>query len=1179
MEYDFRKIEQDWQKKWKDSKAYQVKNEFSKPKYYVLDMFPYPSGAGLHVGHPLGYIASDIYSRYKRLKGFNVLHPMGFDSFGLPAEQYALETGQHPAETTKKNIATFKTQLDKIGFCYDWEREVQTSDPEFYKWTQWIFLQLFNSYYDTKENKAKPIAELIKTFETEGGLSNNEQRTTDKFTATQWNGFSKKEQEDILMKRRLVFSAYGEVNWCEALGTVLANDEVVNGVSERGGHPVEKKKMRQWFLRITSYADRLLGGLEKVEFSDSMKEMQKNWIGKSEGAEMEFSVMSYELGVKVYTTRPDTIFGADFLVLAPEHEMVSQITSAEQKTEIENYLTYVKSRSERERLAEAKTITGCFTGAYAINPFDKREIPIWIAEYVLAGYGTGAIMAVPSGDQRDFLFARHFNIPITNIIGKHYNGVEANPTKDAILENSGFLNGLLMKDAINVAINKIEELGIGKKKVNYRMRDAGFSRQRYWGEPFPIIWQDGIAIPLDAEELPLELPHVDKYGPGPDGEGPLANLKDWVYLTPNPSPKERGTQDPAPYGYINSTVDEWKKTLQFAKQNRKNATVEEDIIWQEIRNRKIAGSKFRRQHPIAGYIPDFVCLEKKLIIEIDGEYHDEEEQKLFDKGRENWLAEQGFTMIRFTNYAVNNTLNAVLKDIEQAILNKETVTEEAGSNPPLPWRGAGGEVKRETSTMPGYAGSSWYFLRYMDPHNKETFCDRKVSDYWNQVDLYIGGTEHAVGHLLYSRMWTKVLFDLNLIDFDEPYKKLLNQGMIGGISEKINRIGVNQVDEPNSFAGISTTSRDIKWHLVNGIPIILRPDGDGEEMNFYLFNLSADLDLDSYETSLIRTKIDFVNDGILDINKYFLDRDETQGNSPKYEILLCKEGYYDSKRKQWFDYQKRPIQPLKFKTSQVPEKMSKRYGNVVNPDDVVGDYGADTFRMYEMFLGPVEASKPWDTKGIEGVHRFLRKLWRLFYDEQTGPIWTSSAPSLSERAGGEVTDAELKILHRTIKKIEEDTERFSFNTAVSTFMICVNDLANIKCHKKEILQPLLILLAPYAPHIAEELYNQLSTSQVSPMGVPEQGEGKEHSSLEGAGVSVLDATYPVLEGKYLVESSKEYPVSVNGKLRTNINIALDATPEEVEKIVLANGVVQKWLDDKPPKKIIFVKGKMVNVVL
>ncbi|HAO47055.1 MAG TPA: leucine--tRNA ligase, partial [Chitinophagaceae bacterium] len=625
MEYDFRKIEEKWQKDWKENKRYQVSNNSSKPKYYVLDMFPYPSGAGLHVGHPLGYIASDIFSRYKRLKGFNVLHPMGFDSFGLPAEQYALETGQHPAETTRRNIATFKSQLDKIGFCYDWDREVQTSDPHYYKWTQWLFLKLFNSYFCNTQKKARPISDLVKKYETKGSKH---------FTAEQWNAFSKKEQDDILMQRRLAFSAYGEVNWCEALGTVLANDEVVNGVSERGGFPVEKRKMRQWFLRITAYADRLLEGLETVDFSDSMKEMQRNWIGKSEGAEIDFAIKANDAKLRVYTTRPDTIFGVDFMVIAPEHELVDKITSTEQRTAIDDYLKYVKSRSERERLAEAKTVTGCFTGAYAINPFDGREIPIWTAEYVLAGYGTGAIMAVPCGDQRDFSFAKHFNIPITNIIGSHYNGEEANPTKEAILENSGFLNGLLMKEAIGVAVNKVEELGIGKRKVNYKMRDAGFSRQRYWGEPFPVIWKEEVAIPIDESLLPLELPHVDKYGPGPSGEGPLANLTDWI-------------------------------------------------------------------------------------------------------------------------------------------------------NTP--------EGRRETSTMPGYAGSSWYFLRYMDPHNNETFCSRQASDYWNQVDLYIGGTEHAVGHLLYSRMWTKVMYDLGMIGYEEPYKRLVNQGMIQGSSRFVYRIvGTNQ---------------------------------------------------------------------------------------------------------------------------------------------------------------------------------------------------------------------------------------------------------------------------------------------------------------------------------------------------------------------------------------------------
>ena len=939
MEYKFNGpdgIEKKWQDYWREKKAYQVSNDSAKPKYYVLDMFPYPSGTGLHVGHPLGYIASDIYSRYKRLKGFNVLHPMGFDSFGLPAEQYALETGQHPATTTEKNIATFKAQLDKIGFCYDWDREVRTSDPQYYKWTQWIFLQLFNSYFCNTQKKARPIADLIKKYEMKGNKN---------FTAEQWNAFTKKEQEDILMNRRLAFSKYGEVNWCEALGTVLANDEVVNGVSERGGHPVEKKKMRQWYLRITDYADRLLDGLETVDFSDSMKEMQKNWIGKSEGAEMEFRVQSYELGVKVYTTRPDTIFGVDFLVLAPEHEMVKEIVSAGQKNAVDEYLHYVKSRSERERLAEAKTITGCFTGAYAINPFDGREIPIWIAEYVLAGYGTGAIMAVPCGDQRDFAFAKHLNIPITNIIGSHFNGEEANATKDAILENSGFLNGMLMKDAIGVAVNKIEELGIGKRKVNYRMRDAGFSRQRYWGEPFPIVWNGETPFALTEDKLPLKLPHVDSYGPGPEGEGPLANITDWV-------------------------------------------------------------------------------------------------------------------------------------------------------NTP--------EGRRETSTMPGYAGSSWYFLRYMDPKNETTFCDRKTSDYWNQVDLYIGGTEHAVGHLLYSRMWTKVLFDLGLIGFDEPFKRLLNQGMITGKSYFFRLKHINLEGE---FTITTYDKQEFEEESKKGDVLLTR-----FKYGHQYVDTNGRLSKQKFEQS---------QSGIT--NKIIWEKDEAG------EFLLLKEE---------------------------SEKMSKSKFNVDNPDDLCENYGADTFRMYEMFLGPVEASKPWDTKGIEGVHRFLRKLWRLFNDDIKGPIWTSAAPSPQERAGGEASDAELKVLHRTIKKIEEDTERFSFNTAVSTFMICVNELADMKCNKKEVLEKLLILLTPYAPHIAEELWNQLGNKG-----------------------SVLDATYPTFNPALLVESTKDYPVSINGKLRTNIELALDLEPTAVEELVLQNEIVQKWLEGKAPKKIIFVKNKMINVVI
>ena len=966
MEYKFNGpdgIEKKWQDYWREKKAYQVSNDSAKPKYYVLDMFPYPSGAGLHVGHPLGYIASDIYSRYKRLKGFNVLHPMGFDSFGLPAEQYALETGQHPATTTEKNIATFKAQLDKIGFCYDWDREVRTSDPQYYKWTQWIFLQLFNSYFCNTQKKARPIADLIKKYETKGNKN---------FTAEQWNAFTKKEQEDILMNRRLAFSKYGEVNWCEALGTVLANDEVVNGVSERGGHPVEKKKMRQWYLRITSYANRLLDGLETVDFSDSMKEMQRNWIGKSEGAEMDFDIKGADKKLRVYTTRPDTIFGVDFMVVAPEHAIVSQITSAEQKTAIDEYLHYVKSRSERERLAEAKTITGCFTGAYAVNPFDGREIPIWIAEYVLAGYGTGAIMAVPCGDQRDFAFAKHFNIPITNIIGSHFNGEEANATKDAILENSGFLNGLLMKDAIGVAVNKIEELGIGKRKVNYRMRDAGFSRQRYWGEPFPIVWNGETPFALTEDKLPLKLPHVDSYGPGPEGEGPLANITDWV-------------------------------------------------------------------------------------------------------------------------------------------------------NTP--------EGRRETSTMPGYAGSSWYFLRYMDPKNETTFCDRKTSDYWNQVDLYIGGTEHAVGHLLYSRMWTKVLFDLGLIGFDEPFKKLLNQGMIQGSSRFVYRI-------------IELFSEEANWPLVNyNVPPLFISAGYYQEFRQNIE--TKEFEKNKKIFSLIKNAI--IEGNLPDINILDVKIVESHVN---VDIVNGVELNEEEFRKKKPDYEYENAQFIregnKYICGVEVEKMSKSKYNTVDPTDLCVQYGADTFRMYEMFLGPVEASKPWDTKGIEGVHRFLRKLWRLFNDDLKGKIWNK------EKA----TDAELKVLHRTIKKIEEDTERFSFNTAVSTFMICVNELADMKCNKKEVLEKLLILLTPYAPHIAEELWNQLGN--------------------EG---TILDATYPKFNPALLVESTKEYPVSINGKLRTNIELALDMEEAQVKELVLQNEIVQKWLEGKDPKKIIFVKNKMINVVI
>jgi len=1132
MEYNFREIEKTWQKAWKESGVYKVSNTSDKPKFYVLDMFPYPSGAGLHVGHPLGYIASDIYARYKRLKGFNVLHPMGYDSFGLPAEQYALETGQHPAVTTEKNIETFRQQLDNIGFSFDWSREVRTSDPKYYKWTQWIFLEIFNSWYDRKHNKARRIEDLIKIFEQQGNKEDNGQRQTQNhFSADEWNSFSGEQKQELLMDYRLAFSAYGEVNWCEALGTVLANDEVINGVSERGGHPVVKKKMRQWYLRITDYAERLLEGLETVEFSDAMKEMQRNWIGKSEGAEMDFEIENSDSKVKVYTTRPDTIFGVDFMVLAPEHELVNLITTEKQRSAIDEYLTYVKSRSDRERMAEVKQITGCFTGAYAINPFDGRKIPIWIAEYVLAGYGTGAIMAVPCGDQRDFDFATHFNIPITNIIGEYFNGQEANPTKEATLTNSGFLNGIKMKDAIDVVLNRIEEEGIGNRKINYKMRDAGFSRQRYWGEPFPIVYRNGVAYPLEEKDLPVELPHVENYKPGPEGEGPLANIKDWVNvdeddvhlqadLSPDPSPKERGEETS---GYITSDAATWNNLKPFARENRKNQTGAESLLWANLRNRNISNYKFRRQHAIGGFIVDFVCLEKNLVIEIDGEYHLNEEQKKYDDLRTQYLEENGFTEVRFTNEQIKKSISESLAKIKEALRQSS----------PLPGRGARGEVlKRETNTMPGYAGSSWYFLRYMDPHNDKEFADRKATDYWNQVDVYIGGTEHAVGHLLYSRMWTKVLYDLGYIGFDEPFKKLVNQGMIVAYSYYADAI-VYRWKNPDAEENKTSD------FLITGIthPVIVSTDSEINSLQESFQGMDGKI----YKKTEERNRVQIKNAG------NYVDSSARLFKT-QFEKLLQNDSFVNREHKDVLEYFWNKTQDGQeyLQLQSEIEKMSKSRYNVVNPNDLIQKYGADTFRMYEMFLGPVEASKPWDTKGIEGVHRFLKKLWRLFFDDIKGKLWNE------EKA----TDAELKVLHKTIKKIEEDTERFSYNTAVSAFMVCVNELTDLKCHKKEILEPLLILLTPYAPHIAEELYHVLGNT-----------------------ATILDAAYPRLETKYLIESEKEYPVSINGKMRTTITISLNASQDEVEKIALNNEIVQKWLEGKQPKKIIFVKNKMINVVV
>jgi len=1006
MEYNFKELEQKWQQYWNENRVYAVPNQSSKPKFYVLDMFPYPSGAGLHVGHPLGYIASDIFARYKRLKGFNVLHPMGYDAFGLPAEQYAIEHGIHPAISTENNIQNFRSQLNKIGFSFDWEREVKTCDPAYYKWTQWIFLELFNSFFDRNLQKARPIAELIAAFAKQG----NQQHECPgdhhlHFTADEWNNFSVSEQQNVLMQYRLAYCGYGEVNWCPALGTVLANDEVVNGVSERGGHPVEKKKLRQWYLRITEYADRLLQGLETVDFSEAMKEMQTNWIGKSSGAEIDFAIEGSTEKLRVYTTRPDTIFGVDFMVIAPELALVHSITSPEQKQAIDEYLAYVKSRSDRERQAE-KRISGCFTGAYAINPFNHQRIPIWVAEYVLAGYGTGAIMAVPCGDERDFKFAQHFNISITNIIGAAFNGQEANPTKDAVLENSGFLNGMPMRKAMEVVINELEKLGIGKRKVNYKMRDAAFSRKRYWGEPFPIKWINGNAVPLSNKDLPVLLPDVKTYSPGPEGEGPLANIPEWV------------------------------------------------------------------------------------------------EQHL------------------------------------------------------------------ETNTMPGYAGSSWYFLRYMDPYNDATFCDRAISDYWGQVDVYVGGTEHAVGHLLYSRMWTKALYDLGYIGFDEPFKKLVNQGMIQGSSRFVYRIGKIVYDliydeaaaleyASKNFIDDNYTKEKLNYEVGLQFSELF------QKINSNLFvskgvidniaNIGIEDTIINKLNSIIENELSQLNNFLSKIKPRINQiKSQLHFNALHVDVNMVDGVVLDLNAfKQWrngeYSNAEFILEDGKYICGVEVEKMSKSKFNTVNPDDLVAKYGADTFRMYEMFLGPVEQSKPWDTKGIEGVHRFIKKLWRLFFDETKGTLLVND---------NEATPQQLKILHKTIKKIEEDTERFSFNTAVAAFMVCVNELSDLNTHNKAILEPLVVMLAPYAPHVAEELWHVLGNTS-----------------------SVVEAHFPQWDAQYLVESEKAYPVSVNGKLRTNIAISLEASQAEVEQITLQNEIIQKWIEGKPIKKFIFVKGKMINVVV
>ena len=927
MEYNFVEIEKKWQRFWAENHTFRVTEKSSKPKYYVLDMFPYPSGAGLHVGHPLGYIASDIFTRYKRLKGFNVLHPMGYDAFGLPAEQYAIQTGQHPAKTTEANIARYRQQMDKIGFSYDWEREVRTCDPDYYKWTQWAFLKMFGHYYDKTADKALPIGELVERFAKEGNANVNAAcGEVPTFSAQEWNAFDQRRRSDILMQYRIAYQGETSVNWCPALGTVLANDEVKEGYSVRGGHPVEQKKMKQWQLRVSAYAERLLAGLDKLDWTDALKEMQRNWIGKSQGAEMIFKTVTLgsekQYDMTIFTTRADTVFGVTFMVLAPESDWVEKLTTAEQKSAVEEYLAFAKKKTERERMAETRKVTGVFTGSYAINPFTGKEVPVWVSEYVLSGYGTGAIMAVPAHDSRDYAFAKEFNLPIIPLIEGCDVSQQSFDAKEGIMCNSGFLSGMSVKEAIPAAIDEVERLGIGRRKINYRLRDAIFSRQRYWGEPFPIYFKEGIATPIPEEELPLRLPEVDKFLPTEQGEPPLARAENWNY----------------------------------------------------------------KGYPI------------------------------------------------------------------------------------------------EKSTMPGFAGSSAYYLRYMDPSNKSALVSREADEYWRDVDLYIGGTEHATGHLIYSRFWNKFLYDLGYVVEPEPFRKLVNQGMIQGRSNFVYRI-VNT----NTF-------------------------------------VSAGLK-DQYETTEIHVDINIVHNDRLDLEAF----------------------------KRWMpDYANAEfiLENGEYICGYAVEKMSKSMFNVVNPDNVCAQYGADTLRLYEMFLGPLEQSKPWDTKGIDGVHRFLKKLWRMVFADDRGEDETLAVTDQK------ATPAELKILHTLIHKVETDIENFSYNTSVSAFMIALNELSALKCNKREIIEPVGVLLSPFAPHICEELWNRLGHNE-----------------------SISFATFPEYVEAYTVENTFEYPVSFNGKMRFKMTFPKDMPIKEVEKGVIENPQTAKYLDGGSVKKIIVVPCKIINIVV
>lgn len=971
--YHFEKIEDKWQKYWAENKTFNAQNESDKPKYYVLDMFPYPSGAGLHVGHPLGYIASDIYARYKRHQGYNVLHPQGYDSFGLPAEQYAIQTGQHPAITTKTNIETYRKQLDKIGFSFDWSREVRTSSPEYYKWTQWIFIQLFNSWYNKTTNKAEVITELVHVFEKEGNTNVQAECDSDikQFTSSEWLAFSDKKKETILLGYRLTYLSDTEVNWCPALGTVLANDEIINGLSERGGHPVVRKKMTQWSMRITAYAQRLLDDLNTIDWPQPLKDSQTNWIGRSQGAMVRFSIANHDEQIEVFTTRPDTIFGVSFVTLAPEHELVQKIVTSSQKEAVEAYVQATSKRSERERMADVKAISGVFTGAYALHPFSGEKVPIWIGDYVLASYGTGAVMAVPCGDQRDYDFAKHFELPIPNIFENVDISEAAFADKEGVLlANSDFLNGLSYKKAFKTAVYNLEQRELGYGKTNYRLRDAVFSRQRYWGEPFPVYYKDGVPKMIASEHLPIVLPEVEKYLPTETGEPPLGRATKWAWDTS-----------------LNKVV--------------LNETIDHKTIF------------------------------------------------------------------------------------------------------PL-----------ELNTMPGWAGSSWYFFRYMDAHNTSDFASEKALKYWENVDLYIGGSEHATGHLLYARFWVKFLKDRGFVNVSEPFKKLINQGMILGESAFVFEAVLDN-KSLNVFAS-SEFFKETSFYDSN--------DDKNGAIN------KALLEKGIHEDELPRISFRQIHADVSMVNvSNELDTDAFSSWRPEFDNAIFVKGSEGV-----------------FKVSREVEKMSKSKFNVINPDDICAQFGADTLRMYEMFLGPLEQAKPWSTAGMTGVHSFLKKLWRLYHSGPEG-----SFNVVDDKASKE----NLKTLHKTIKKVVEDIENFSFNTSVSTFMIAVNELSAQKCVAKEVLEPLAILIAPYAPHIAEELWEKLGNKE-----------------------SVSWATYPKFEEKHLVESVKKYPISFNGKMRFTLELPLDMSKDEIEAVVMSHEKTKHYLEGRSPKKVIIVPGKIVNIV-